>query len=133
MLVLAEEEQNFYPTIIITNILFKMDYNNFIINKISTKLLNSKFFKEFKDKPIELLDIQQAQDYPRFFPDPFSDVIDIEEAVPEKICAALRAKGHKIRRARVPVGGSQAIWIDEQTGMLIAGSDPRKDGMAAGY
>jgi gamma-glutamyltranspeptidase/glutathione hydrolase len=79
------------------------------------------------------LDIQQAQDYPRFFPDPFSDVIDIEEAVPEQICAALRAKGHNIRRARVPVGGSQAIWIDEQTGMLIAGSDPRKDGMAAGY
>ena len=39
------------------------------------------------------LDIQQAQDYPRFFPDPFSDVIDIEEAVPEQICAALRAKG----------------------------------------
>ena len=34
-----------------------MHYNNFIINKISTKLLNSKFFKEFKDKPIELLDI----------------------------------------------------------------------------
>ena len=79
------------------------------------------------------LDIQQAQDYPRFFPDPFSDVIDIEEAVPEQICEALRAKGHNIRRARVPVGGSQAIWIDEQTGMLIAGSDPRKDGMAAGY
>ena len=75
------------------------------------------------------LDIQQAQDYPRFFPDPFSDVIDIEEPVPEDICVALRAKGHNIRRARVPIGGSQAIRIDEQTGMLIAGSDP-KDGMA---
>lgn len=79
------------------------------------------------------LDIQQAQDYPRFFPDPFSDVIDVEESVPEEICIALRAKGHNIRRARAPVGGSQAIWIDEQTDMLIAGSDHRKDGMAAGY
>jgi gamma-glutamyltranspeptidase/glutathione hydrolase len=79
------------------------------------------------------LDIQQAQDYPRFFPDPFSDAIDVEESVPEEICTALRAKGHNIRRARAPVGGSQAIWIDEQTDMLIAGSDHRKDGMAAGY
>ena len=79
------------------------------------------------------LDIQQAQDYPRFFPDPFSDVVEVEDGVPEAICEALRAKGHHIRRAKIPVGGSQAIWIDEETGMLIAGSDPRKDGMAAGY
>ena len=72
------------------------------------------------------LDIQQAQDFPRFFPDPFSDVVDVEEAVSEDICAALRAKGHNIRRAKIPIGGSQAIWIDEETGMLVAGSDPVK-------
>ena len=55
MSVLAEEEQNFYPTIIITNILFKMDYNNFIINKISTKLLNSKFLKNLKTSQLNYL------------------------------------------------------------------------------
>ena len=79
------------------------------------------------------LDIQEAQDLPRFFPDPFSDVVEVEEPISEKIRNELRDRGHNIQQAKKPIGGSQAIFIDWTTGLLIAGSDPRKDGCAIGY
>ena len=79
------------------------------------------------------MDIQQAQDLPRFFPDPFSDVVEVEEPISDAMREALRARGHNIQPAKKPIGGSQAIYIDWETGMLIAGSDPRKDGCAIGY
>ena len=33
----------------------------------------------------------------------------------------------------VPLGSGQIIWRDRATGSLIAGSDCRKDGSAAGF
>ena len=79
------------------------------------------------------MDIQEAQDCARFFPDPFSDVVEVEEPISEHMRDALRTRGHNIQPARKPIGGSQAIFIDWQTGLLSAGSDPRKDGCAMGY
>ena len=79
------------------------------------------------------MDVQMAQDTPRFFPDPFRDLVEVEAPIPESIRDELRRLGHDIRPARKPIGGSQAISIDWDTGLLTAGSDPRKDGCAMGY
>ena len=79
------------------------------------------------------MDVQMAQDTARFFPNPFADFVEVEAPVTEPTRDALRALGHDIRPAGKPIGGSQAIAIDWQTGLLTAGSDPRKDGCAMGY
>ena len=79
------------------------------------------------------MDVQEAQDTPRFFPNPFSDEVEVEEPISDELRDGLRALGHNIQPAKKPIGGSQAIFIDWDTGMLIAGSDPRKDGSAIGY
>ena len=79
------------------------------------------------------MDVQMAQDMPRFFPNPFSDHVEVEAPVPEDVRDALRRLGHDLRPAGKPIGGSQAISIDWGTGLLTAGSDPRKDGCAIGY
>ena len=78
-------------------------------------------------------DIQEAQDMPRVFPVPGENYIEFESTVPEQTVEALRAMGHQMVAAPVPLGGSQAVWIDWDEGVLTGGSDPRKDGCALGY
>lgn len=79
------------------------------------------------------LDIQEAMDRPRTMVDPFTGEVEIEDTVPDAIKDELRARGHRLERAEKPIGGSQAIWIDWEEGVLTGGSDPRKDGCAIGY
>lgn len=57
----------------------------------------------------------------------------VESGITDEAIAALRAKGHQVSRARGGFGGYQAIRIDSERGTLSGGSDPRKDGCAAGY
>lgn len=77
------------------------------------------------------LDPQQAMETPRHFY--FGGVLELERGVSEDVAEALAAKGHAVRRAERPIGGAQAIVIDAARGVLIGGSDPRKDGAAYGY
>jgi gamma-glutamyltranspeptidase / glutathione hydrolase len=79
------------------------------------------------------MDIQEAMDAPRFMPDPFKGNVDMESAVPKAIRDELAAMGHRVTPPPKPIGGSQAIWIDWDEGVLTGGSDPRKDGCAIGY
>jgi gamma-glutamyltranspeptidase / glutathione hydrolase len=60
-------------------------------------------------------------------------VVEVEPTNPEPIVAELARRGHPIEMTEVPLGGCQAIWIDHQRGVLIGGSESRKDGLALGY
>ncbi|MTH96274.1 gamma-glutamyltransferase family protein [Roseibium sp. RKSG952] len=79
------------------------------------------------------MDVQAAIDCPRMFFDLQTGALDAEAALPENTVEGLRQYGHDVRAAASPIGGSQAIRIDRSRKLLIAGSDPRKDGHAAGY
>lgn len=79
------------------------------------------------------MDVQQAIDFPRIFMDDGFSFLQAEGTIPEASLEILRAKGHTVKRAPAPIGGSQAIRIDRKRGLFIGGSDPRKDGHAAGY
>jgi gamma-glutamyltranspeptidase/glutathione hydrolase len=57
----------------------------------------------------------------------------IESGVGADVRTALEAKGHVIRDGRGQMGGYQAVWIDPKTGVLLGGSDLRKDGSAIGW
>ena len=77
------------------------------------------------------LDVQSAIDAPRSFA--FDGVLDVEPTVDAATFERLAAMGHKVQAAATPIGGAQAIWIDQARGLLLGGSDPRKDGMALGF
>ena len=77
------------------------------------------------------LDIQEAIDLPRLLP--MKGKVQIEHGITPDICAALTKLGHDLEMQERPHGGGQAIWIDRDRGVLVAGSDPRKDGLALGY
>jgi gamma-glutamyltranspeptidase/glutathione hydrolase len=76
------------------------------------------------------MDPQMAIDMPRYFP--VGGAVQVERTIPESLRAALAAKGHNVMDIEKPHGGGQAIVIDRQAGVLIGGSDPRKDGCALG-
>ena len=75
--------------------------------------------------------IQQAIDAPRFRH--FDGLrVGLEAPVPDSVRAALEAMGHQVvELAPGSAGGAQAI-IRQERG-YVSGSDPRKDGAAAGY
>ncbi|MEP5731198.1 MAG: gamma-glutamyltransferase [Sulfitobacter sp.] len=78
------------------------------------------------------MDPQEALESPRIFWTP-DDVLEIEPTLGTVVRDGMAAKGHPVAFSKSPVGGGQIIEIDHQAGVLIAGSDPRKDGCAMGY
>jgi gamma-glutamyltranspeptidase/glutathione hydrolase len=77
------------------------------------------------------MDVQAAIDAPRSFQD--GTALTLEAGYDEAVARDLAARGHAVQRAEAGIGGAQAIRIDHARGVLIAGSDPRKDGIALGY
>jgi gamma-glutamyltranspeptidase / glutathione hydrolase len=77
------------------------------------------------------MDVQAAIDAPRAFFVNGQTVV--ERGIPRATIEGLDARGHEVAIAHSPWGGGQAIQIDWDRGVLIGGSDPRKDGCAIGY
>lgn len=79
------------------------------------------------------MDVQAALDAPRVFWNVETKNPIIESPFGDGMIGALNARGHReTAYATRAIGGGQAIWRDPDTGALTGGSDPRKDGCAAG-
>ena len=81
---------------------------------------------------------QEALDSLRFSIDiEETGVVRLEEDIDPKIVAELERLGHKVKVVsgyeRATFGGGQLISRNPETGVLVAGSEPRKDGMAVGW
>lgn len=72
---------------------------------------------------------QQAIDAPRAFAD--GAVMKVEKGYSDQTSAELADMGHHVVIPDEPIGGAQAIRIEDD--LLIGASDPRKDGCAIGY
>ena len=76
------------------------------------------------------MDIQTAGESARMR---HGEVLLLESAIDEDVRSALEARGHTLGDGRGMMGGFQGIMIDQRTGVLMGGSDPRKDGLAIGW
>ncbi|MDP6968512.1 MAG: gamma-glutamyltransferase family protein [Gammaproteobacteria bacterium] len=73
---------------------------------------------------------QAALDAPRSFA--YENKLTVESSLPAATIDGLQAKGHVIEVDTAPMGGGQCI-MRQANGVLLAASDPRKDGLALGY
>ena len=88
-------------------------------------------------------DVQSAGDAPRWRhlgsseptgqPAAGAGTVALESGFAPDVRRALEAKGHRLVASPGGFGGYQAIRIDLDRGVLLGGSDPRKDGAAMGY
>jgi gamma-glutamyltranspeptidase/glutathione hydrolase len=76
------------------------------------------------------LDPQAALDLPRIMAYPGD--LQVEGGVPVAARRGLARRGHRVVDTDSPLGGGQCITVDRRRGVLIGGSDPRKDGLALG-
>lgn len=78
---------------------------------------------------------QQALNALRF--QVIGDTTLIEEGLAPEVVSGLQGRGHNLQQirghARVGMGGGQIIRRHPESGVLWAGSEPRKDGCAVGY
>jgi gamma-glutamyltranspeptidase / glutathione hydrolase len=59
--------------------------------------------------------------------------LQVESAVPQDVRDAVARRGHTVFEGVGGFGGYQGIRIDRAAGVLMGGSDVRKDGLAIGY
>jgi len=77
------------------------------------------------------MNVQEAGEAARFRHSPAG--IALESAISPSARFGLSERGHRLIDSPGVFGGFQGILIDPRTGVLMGGSDPRKDGLAIGY
>jgi gamma-glutamyltranspeptidase / glutathione hydrolase len=77
------------------------------------------------------MDVQHAGEAPRFRHS--GEEVLLESAFSSSVRSSLEKMGHRVASAIDVWGGYQGILIDPKTGVLVGGSDPRKDGLAIGW
>jgi gamma-glutamyltranspeptidase/glutathione hydrolase len=77
------------------------------------------------------MNVQEAGDAPRVRH--LEEGLAVENGIAPAVLKALQARGHVLLDGRGAVGGYQAVRVDPGTGVLMGGSDPRKDGLAIGW
>lgn len=77
------------------------------------------------------MSMQEAIDTPRAFA--LNGKLKVENSFSKSSIENLSNLGHDIEIIDEGIGGGQGIMIDRKEGVLIGGSDPRKDGLAIGY
>jgi gamma-glutamyltranspeptidase / glutathione hydrolase len=77
------------------------------------------------------MNVQLAGEVPRFRH--LYEGLALESEIGNEVRESLAEKGHQIVQVVGEFGGYQAIMIDPDTGVLMGGSDPRKDGCVAGW
>jgi gamma-glutamyltranspeptidase/glutathione hydrolase len=81
------------------------------------------------------MDLQSAIESPRITN--YEDgELTMESRIPLNVREVLKLKGHELtvkKEFDLYFGGAQGVVIDHETGELIGGADPRRDGQAIGY
>ena len=78
------------------------------------------------------MNVQEAGEAARFRHAP-GDGVALESGVDPTTVTQLSRMGHPIVRKPGVFGGYQAIQIDWERGVLLGGTDPRKDGCVAAW
>ena len=76
------------------------------------------------------MDVQMALDHSRSFY--YDNQLIIEKSISLESYDKLEKLGHKVNYCDIPHGGGQAVYLNNN-GVLVGGSDPRKDGLALGF
>jgi gamma-glutamyltranspeptidase/glutathione hydrolase len=77
------------------------------------------------------MNVQEAGEAPRFRHT--GNGLALESAISPEARFGLDARGHRLVTSIGAFGGFQGILIDPKTGVMMGGSDPRKDGLAIGW
>jgi len=77
------------------------------------------------------MNVQEAGEAARIRHSP--EGVAVESEIGDDARAGLAVRGHHVIESPGVFGGFQGVQIDHDSGVLMGGSDPRKDGLAIGY